>query len=117
MIVSDMPNTQGKTDDLMKLLEYSDMHEKLTEAAIEKAVELLGSDQVEDLEIRMTAEDFAWFAQSIPGMMYRLGIKKPGSDQVYPLHNSEFRVDESALKTGILLLSYLSVELLKTTTV
>ena len=32
MIVSDMPNTQGKTDDLMKLLEYSDMHEKLTEA-------------------------------------------------------------------------------------
>ena len=32
MIVSDMPNTHGKTDDLMKLLEYSDMHEKLTEA-------------------------------------------------------------------------------------
>jgi len=92
-------------------------HEKLTEASKMKAVELLGQDQVEDMEIRMTAEDFAWFTQSIPGMMYRLGIKEPGSDQVYQLHTSEFRVDESALKTGILLLSYLAVELLKTTTV
>ncbi|MCP4374441.1 MAG: hypothetical protein GY797_41015 [Deltaproteobacteria bacterium] len=27
-----MTNTQGKTDDLMKLLESNDMHEKLNEA-------------------------------------------------------------------------------------
>jgi len=91
--------------------------EKLTELSKIKAVELLGPDQVEDMEIRMTAEDFAWFAQSIPGMMYRLGVKQPGSDQVYPLHTPGFRVDESAIKTGISLLSYLSVELLGTTPV
>ena len=88
-------------------------NEQLTAASKLKAVELLGIDQVEDMEIRMTAEDFAWFAQSIPGMMYRLGVKEPGSDQVYPLHTPGFKVDESALKTGISLLSFLSVELLK----
>ncbi|MEN8204226.1 MAG: M20 family metallopeptidase [Bacteroidota bacterium] len=92
-------------------------HEKITLESKSKAVELLGPDQVEDLEIRMTAEDFAWFAQSIPALMYRLGIKEKGSDRVFPLHTSGFRVDESALKTGISLLSYLSIELLKSTPV
>lgn len=91
--------------------------EQLTEASKNKAVELLGKDQVEDMDIRMTAEDFAWFAQTIPGMMFRLGIREPGSDQVFPLHTPGFRVDESALKTGISLLSFLSVELLKMTPV
>lgn len=92
-------------------------HENITLTSKSKAIELLGSDFVEDLEIRMTAEDFAWFAQSIPGMMYRLGVKERGSDQVFALHTPEFRVDESALKTGISLLSYLSIELLKSTPV
>jgi len=88
-------------------------HEEITLESKSIALDLLGPDRVEDLEIRMTAEDFAWFAQSVPGMMYRLGIKEKGSDQVYPLHTPDFRVDESALKTGISLLSYLSIELLK----
>jgi amidohydrolase len=90
---------------------YND--ELITRESKALATDLLGEGQVEDLEIRMTAEDFAWFAQSIPGMMYRLGVKEKGSDQVYPLHTPGFRVDESALKTGISLLSYLSIGLLK----
>ncbi|MEN8226513.1 MAG: M20 family metallopeptidase [Bacteroidota bacterium] len=89
-------------------------NEQLTTISKNKAIELLGKEQVEDLDIRMTAEDFAWFTQTIPGMMYRLGVREPGSDQVFPLHTKGFRVDESALKTGISLLSFLSVELLKT---
>lgn len=92
-------------------------HENLTRESKSKAIELLGPACVEDLEIRMTAEDFAWFAQAIPGMMYRLGVKEVGSDQVFSLHTPDFRVDESALKTGISLLSYLSIELLKSTPV
>jgi amidohydrolase len=92
-------------------------HEKITAEAIKIASQLLGPDNVEEMEIRMTAEDFAWFAQSIPGMMYRLGVRDPGSDQVYPLHTPGFRVDESSLRTGISLLSFLSVELLKSSPV
>jgi amidohydrolase len=88
-------------------------HEKVTEAARGCAVDLLGKECVEEMEIRMTAEDFAWFTRSLPGMMYRLGVKAPGTDTSYPLHTPGFRVDESALKTGISLLSYLSIELLR----
>lgn len=92
-------------------------HEELTRESKSIATDLLGAEQVEDMEIRMTAEDFAWFAQAIPGMMYRLGVKEKGSNQVFPLHTPGFRVDESALMTGISLLSYLSFELLKTSSV
>ncbi len=88
-------------------------HEGLTAASKKIAVDLLGAGRVEDMEIRMTAEDFAWFAQTLPGMMYRLGVKAPGAEQVFPLHTPGFRVDETALKTGISLLSGLAVELLK----
>jgi len=91
--------------------------EKITLESKLKAIEMLGPDRVEEMEIRMTAEDFAWFTQTIPGMMYRLGVKESGTDQVFPLHTPGFRVDESALKTGITMLTSLSIELLKSTAV
>jgi len=81
------------------------------------ATKLLGSENVEDMEIRMTAEDFAWFTRSIPGMMYRFGVRDPGSERPYPLHSPLFKVNESALHTGISVMSYLAIELLKTTLV
>jgi len=92
-------------------------HEDITNEAIRCASQLLGPDKVEEMELRMTAEDFAWFTQSIPGMMYRLGVREPGSSEVFPLHTPGFRVDETALKTGISMLSYLAVELLHTSPV
>lgn len=92
-------------------------HEKLTIASRELAADLLGADRVEEMEIRMTAEDFAWFAQTTPGMMYRLGVKEPGTDQVFPLHTSGFRADESALVSGTSLLSYLAIQLLNSAAV
>lgn len=88
-------------------------HEQITEASGKLARNLLGSDRVEDIDIRMTAEDFACFTQSIPGMMYRLGVKEPDSEQVYPLHTPRFRADETALRTGISVLAFLALELLK----
>jgi amidohydrolase len=88
-------------------------HEGITQQAKKLATGFLGPENVEELDIRMTAEDFAWFTQQIPGIMYRLGVRQPGSDQVHPLHTSGFRVDESALATGIPLMAYLTIELLK----
>ncbi|MFO7670981.1 MAG: M20 family metallopeptidase [Bacteroidales bacterium] len=89
-------------------------NEKITRLAQEKASEFLGAGRVEEMDIRMTAEDFAWFTQSIPGMLYRLGVKEPGQEKVLNLHTSKFRADESALETGFALMAYLSIELLQT---
>jgi amidohydrolase len=88
-------------------------HEKITEASRLLATQWLGPGKVEDMDIRMTAEDFAWFTQSIPGMMYRLGVKIPDAKRQYSLHTPGFMVDEAALRTGISLLAYLAIELPK----
>jgi amidohydrolase len=88
-------------------------HEQITLESRKFATQLLGPANVEDLDIRMTTEDFAWYTQKIPGMMYRLGVKKPGVDEAPPLHTSRFQADESALKTGVSLMAFLAIELLK----
>jgi len=88
-------------------------NEQITRESKKLAVQMLGEEKVEDMDIRMTAEDFAWFTQRIPGMMYRFGVGFPGSEQPYSLHSPRFKVNETALKTGISLLSFLAIELLK----
>jgi amidohydrolase len=72
----------------------------------------MGTGNVEDLEIRMTAEDFAYFANKYPSVMYRLGTSKQGSP-ITPLHTSRFDVDESAIETGMGLMAWLAVNFLK----
>ena len=76
------------------------------------ASELLGEEHIIDMDIRMTSEDFAWFSHSYPSMMYRLGVKSPSSEEVFPLHTNTFRVDESALKTGAAMMSWLAMKFL-----
>ena len=48
----------------------------VTAKSMEFARNYLGSDNVEELGIRMTAEDFAFFAQQYPAVLYRLGVRK-----------------------------------------
>jgi len=86
-------------------------NEPLTEKARAHAVEFLGPGRVEAMTIRMTAEDFAWFAQSFPGMMFRVGVKEPGSDKIHPLHTRGFIADETVLATSVPLLAYLALTL------
>ena len=80
-------------------------------AAAFKAVacEYLGTAHVHDLDIRMTGEDFSYFANEIPGCFYRLGTAspEPGNDLgTHGLHTPRFDVDEEALKVGTGLMAY-----------
>ncbi len=49
----------------------------------------------------MGGEDFAFFAQRVPGVMVRLGIRSEAAGSIHPAHGAEFRVDEAALPIGI----------------
>lgn len=85
---------------------------KVTAQSRAFASELLGEEHIIDMDIRMTSEDFAWFSHSYPSMMYRLGVKSPSSEEIFPLHTNTFRVDESALKTGAAMMSWLALKFL-----
>ena len=49
----------------------------------------------------MGAEDFAYFAQRVPGVHVRLGIRNEGTGAVHSGHSPEFRIDEAALPVGV----------------
>ncbi len=74
--------------------------------------EYLGEKNVMDLEARMTAEDFSYFALEVPSCYYRLGIRNEAKGIVSNLHTSTFDVDESCLETGAGLMSFIACRML-----
>jgi amidohydrolase len=57
--------------------------------------------QVERPAPTMGAEDFAYFAQRVPGVHVRLGIRNEQLGAVHSGHSPEFRIDEAALPVGV----------------
>jgi amidohydrolase len=49
----------------------------------------------------MGAEDFAYFAQRVPGVHIRLGIRNEETGAVHSGHSPEFKIDEAALPVGV----------------
>jgi amidohydrolase len=84
-------------------------HEGLTRRARQWAVDYLGPENVEDLPLRMTAEDFAYYSQVMPACFYRLGTGNPEKGLSYPVHTDRFDIDESALETGAGLMAWMAV--------
>ncbi len=75
-----------------------------------KMVQYLGKENVVDLPIRMTSEDFAFYSQIIPACFYRLGTGNASKGIVSPVHTSTFDIDESALEIGMGLMAWLAIE-------
>ncbi|MCQ2235462.1 MAG: M20 family metallopeptidase [Bacteroidales bacterium] len=69
---------------------------ELTAAVRQSAVSILGADNVENMEIRTTAEDFGYFTQRYPSVYYRFGVGDSGN-----VHTSQFNPDEKSLKTSV----------------
>jgi amidohydrolase len=85
--------------------------ETLTLNVKQRAIEYLGEENVVDLEVRMTAEDFAYFGHEMPGCFYRLGTASPSDDsKSFSVHHPRFDIDEQALKTGMGLMAWLAVQ-------
>jgi metal-dependent amidase/aminoacylase/carboxypeptidase family protein len=49
----------------------------------------------------MGAEDFAYFAQRVPGVHVRLGIRSEKAGSTHSGHSPQFRIDEDALPVGV----------------
>jgi amidohydrolase len=64
------------------------------------ALAAFGPQAVSDTPQSMGGEDFAWYLQTVPGALARLGVRTPEA-AVYDLHQSNFDVDEDALAIGV----------------
>ncbi len=81
--------------------------EKTTSNSKNAAIEYLGKENVIDLDVRMTAEDFAYYTQVIPACFYRLGTRNEAKGIISPVHTATFDVDEKCLEIGAGLMAYL----------
>jgi amidohydrolase len=72
-----------------------------------KAIELLGTENVEDLPIRLTSEDFAFYSHKVPVCFFRLGVRNETKGITFGVHHPKFNIDEHALKIGVEMMSYI----------
>jgi amidohydrolase len=83
--------------------------EKTTSETKKLAIEYLGTENVVDLDQRMTAEDFAYYSQIIPACFYRLGTRNEVAGITANLHTSAFDVDERSIETGMGLMAWIAL--------
>ncbi len=82
-------------------------NEALNNEARLKAEEFMGSNNVEETELRMGAEDFGYYSQQIPGCFFRLGVMNEAKGITSGVHMPTFNIDEDAIETGMGMMAWL----------
>mgnify|MGYP001308077938 CR=1 FL=1 len=75
-------------------------HSTYTRKVRQALIETFGADSVKELPIRMTTDDFGYYAQAIPSVYFRLGVAD-ALGQCAGLHTSEFLPQLSAIRYGV----------------
>jgi amidohydrolase len=80
------------------------INDKIVSEIIEKTgQDMLGVENVREIEKTLGAEDFGEFLKHAPGAMFTLGTQKQGHEN-YLLHHPRFDLDERALPIGTAML-------------
>jgi len=76
-------------------------------------IELLGDENVSDLDAVMGGEDFAYYTEKVKGCFVVLGMNNPDIDATYSVHHPMFKADENALHIGTALHTIFALKSLK----
>lgn len=76
---------------------------EICELVAEAAAEVVGRDRIlRDESVRtMGGEDMSFFLERVPGCYFFLGTRNEARGLTYPHHSPRFDIDESALATGV----------------
>jgi amidohydrolase len=84
----------------------------LTEKMAPTLERVVGGHNVDVLEPTMGGEDFAYFANQVPGFFFRLGMVKPGTTSGGH-HTPKFAADDASVPVGMRAMANLIVDYLK----
>ncbi len=73
----------------------------VTQSLRNKSIEFHGAENVVELPIRLTAEDFSYYSQIVPVCFFRLGVRNEKKGIIHGVHTSKFNIDDNALKIGM----------------
>jgi amidohydrolase len=82
--------------------------EALGNEARKKAEEYLGAANVEETELRMGAEDFAFYSHQVPACFFRLGAGNKAKGITSGVHTPTFDIDENAIEIGMGVMAWLA---------
>ena len=85
-------------------------NEALTHIAKGKAEEYAGGSNVTETEMRMGAEDFAFYSHQIPACFFRLGVMNEAKKITAGVHTPYFNIDETAIMHGMGMMAWLGAE-------
>lgn len=71
-----------------------------TQRAVETIKKIAGEQALFEVPPVTGAEDFAYFADKVPGVYVFLGAGNEQKGLLYPQHHEKFNIDEDALETG-----------------
>lgn len=83
-------------------------NEQLTQKAKAIAEEYVGKQNVEETELRMGAEDFAYYSHKIPACFYRIGVGNREKNISAGVHTPKFNIDENAIETGMGVMAFIA---------
>lgn len=81
--------------------------EALGNSARQKAEEYMGAGNVEETELRMGAEDFAYYSHQVPACFFRLGAGNKAKGITSGVHTPTFNIDENAIEIGMGMMAWL----------
>jgi amidohydrolase len=84
----------------------------LTDQMAPTLARVVGADHVDVLEPTMGGEDFAFFANEVPGFFFRLGMVAPGVESGGH-HTPTFRADDASIAVGMRAMSNLLLDYLR----
>ena len=84
---------------------------ELTEKANRKVAEFVGEANVEETEMRMGAEDFAFYSHRVPACFFRLGVGNIKKNITSGVHTPTFDIDEHAIEQGMGVMAWLAVSM------
>ncbi|HOD88937.1 MAG TPA: M20 family metallopeptidase [Bacteroidales bacterium] len=83
---------------------------KLNSQVMDLAKDFLGEENVGELEIRMTAEDFAFYSHEVPSVFYRAGVAGNGKG-IAGQHTSYFDIDENVFLKSSALMAWFTLNI------
>lgn len=110
---TELAHAMGAAIDIDILVGYPTLYnnETVTAGARSLAENYLGTEYVEDTEVRMGAEDFAYYSQVIPACFFRLGTGNKARGITSGVHTPTFDIDENAIEIGMGAMAYLAASL------
>ena len=108
-LATELVHSMGAEIDLHIDVGYPTVYnnEQLNAMAEAAAAEYAGSENVEESELRMGAEDFGYYSQVIPGCFYRLGAGNEAKGINSGVHTPTFNIDEDAIRLGAGMMAWL----------